>query len=69
MFQTRETTSHRQVVSLQSFQHFDIISMDNKSTDLGKLLLIFFTIPLTVLMPISVEISWKILYVLEKGKN
>ena len=42
MFQTRETTSHRQVVSLQSFQRFDIISMDNKSTDLGKLLLIFF---------------------------
>ena len=68
MFQTRETTSHRQVVSLQSFQHFDIISMDNKSTDLGKLLLIFFTIPLTVLMPISVEISWKILCQ-RKGKT
>ena len=30
-------------------------------TDLGKLLLIFFTIPFRVLIPISVEMSWKIL--------
>ena len=36
------TTSHRQVVSLQSFEHFDIIFLVNKSINHGKLLSICF---------------------------
>ena len=68
MFQTRETTSHRQVVSLQSFQRFDIISMDNKSTDLGKLLLIFFY---NTIDSFDAHFCWNFLEnpLLEKGKN
>ena len=43
------TTLLRLVVSFLSFEHFDVISMVDMSTDHGKLLSIFFlTITLTV---------------------
>ena len=55
-----KTTSCRRVVSLQSFEHFDVISMVNKSTDHGKLLSVcFFTTTLAVLTSISIAIFWK----------
>ena len=57
----------RLVVPPQSFEHFDVISVVDKSTDHGKLLLIclfvcfdFFTISLKVLTSISVEVSRRI---------
>ena len=49
------------VLSLQSFEHFDVISMADDRTDHGKLLSIcFFTMTLTLLTSISVEVSRKI---------
>ena len=47
------------MVSLQRFEHFDVISMVDRSTDHGKLLSIFFTIIVTVLASTSVEIPRK----------
>ena len=45
----------------QSFKHFEVISTVDNSTDPGKLLSIcFFTLTLTVLTSISVEISRKV---------
>ena len=39
---TDEPQANRRVVQLQSFEHFDAISMVSKSTDDGKLLSICF---------------------------
>ena len=53
------TTSRRRVVSLRSFEHCDVISIVDKSTDHGRLLSICF-LTLTVLKSISVEVFRKI---------
>ena len=49
------------MVSLQSFEHFDVISMVDDSTGHGKLFSIcFFIVTLTLLTSITVEVSRKI---------
>jgi len=57
-----------QVVSPKSFQYFDVICMADKSTDLGKLLLIFFY---NTIDSFDAHLCWNFLEnpVLEKGKN
>ena len=60
-FQIQVQPSRRRLVSLQSFEHFDVISTVDKSTERGKVLSIcFFTIILTVLTSTSFEVSQKI---------
>ena len=56
--------------SMQSFEHFVVISMVDKSTNHGKLLSTFvFTITLTVLTSISVEVSLKFARSIKRRTN
>ena len=57
------------MVSLQSFEHFGVVSLVDESSHHRKLLLIcFFTIILTVLMPNPIDVSQKIVHK-ERGKQ
>ena len=56
------------MVSLQSFEHFGIVSLVDESSHHRKLSIFFFTIILTVLMPSSIEVSQKIAHK-EGGKQ
>ena len=57
------------MVSLQSFEHFGVISLVDESSHHRKLLFIcFFTIILTVLMSNSIDVSQKIAHK-ERGKQ
>ena len=55
---TSGTTSHRQVVSRESLENFDDISVVHNSTDHGKLLLICNNTD--IVTPVSIKVSRKI---------
>ena len=58
------------MVSLQSFEHFGVVSLVDESSHHRKLLLIcFFTIILTVLMPNPIDVSQKIVHKELKEEN
>ena len=55
----------------EQFEYMTTFLLVNESTDYGKLLLIcfFFTITLTILMSISIEISWKTVHARKRKTN